>query len=678
MKKLILLSLLLASYAFSFSQSGEKSNPQQFLWNYQLPEKNSNGPMEVLVKGNYYFKKDIIGTVCKVYLHFKVTELEFMSKYGTRRYKYKGDIYREDEVRATDGLAGKGFDGLNITAVRIRIRANHIRNPEDAYIGGTIAHTVGEVDKDADLNNLSLNLVSSEMTLVNWTGGSELEARLSAMNKLVDNRQKYKTIIAQADEAFNAKNWGEAKTKYQQASNIFNTEPYPKSQLSRINKMLEDQKLSDAEKTTVSSGQNTNSNNKTVSGSNTAAVVKKQGTGTAGSGSTDIWRTDNAAGRMEGVPADAPPMIMDKSGNHYVKDAAGKYIQTSKEHYDRVKKEHTDAKNKLAQDANAAQKKKNEEELLQKLNASQNKFLDDMKAAREKDERDGALMANSFYKAQAKKEVRSDMNNLTKLDGSFESLEALENAYLEQRSALYDQQEQLVNAGREHVSASMDYAFKDANANVAAYKGLATGLANLASDAEAEKEARAARIRLENEKRRQEQLFKERKQKQLLDLRRNLLKQCADGGVPFSWHKVSSDELYFFSYIIPAEGVEKGNPSVLVSNVFTVQKSADGTWPYKNSILNELKKAAGSSAKIILVGYYTDEEEAKKVQESFVSIGTKSEMAIKPFLYKRKKTTGAGTVNSADLWNSANGKKSEEKSSSGKSSDLWNKTGGNQ
>ena len=85
MKKLILLSLLLASYAFSFSQSGEKSNPQQFLWNYQLPEKNSNGPMEVLVKGNYYFKKDIIGTVCKVYLHFKVTELEFMSKYGNVR-----------------------------------------------------------------------------------------------------------------------------------------------------------------------------------------------------------------------------------------------------------------------------------------------------------------------------------------------------------------------------------------------------------------------------------------------------------------------------------------------------------------------------------------------------------------------------------------------------------------
>lgn len=674
MKKLILLSLLLASYAFSFSQSGEKSNPQQFLWNYQLPEKNNNGPMEVLVKGNYYFKKDIIGTVCKVYLHFKVTELEFMSKYGTRRYKYKGQIYREDEVRATDGLAGKGFDDLNITSVRIRIRANHIRNPEDAYIGSTIAHTVGEVDKDADLNNLSLNLVSSEMTLVNWTGGSELEARLSAMNKLVDNRQKYKTIIAEADEAFKAKNWEGARRKYQQASGLFNSEPYPKSQLARIDKALEEQKLSTAPKSELGSGSNTGGNFRPGYGGNASTAVKKQETVP---GSTAVWKTGGNEGRQEGIPPNAPPMIMDKSGNHYVQDASGKYVQTSKEHYDRVKKEHTDAKNKLAQEAYNEQKKKNEQELLDKLHASQNKFLDDMKAKKEKDERDGELMATSYYKAEAKKNVRSEMNSLSTLDGSYESLEALQNAYLEQRSALYDQQEQLVNAGREHVSASMDYAFKDANANVAAYKGLATGLANMASDAEAEKEARAARIRLENERRRQEQLFKERKQKQLLDLRRNLLKQCADGGVPFSWHKVSSDELYFFSYIIPAEGVEKGNPSVLVSNVFSVQRSADGTWPYKSSILNELKKAAGSNAKITLVGYYTDEKEAIKVQESFVGIGTKSEMAMKPFLYKRKKTTGSATVNNADLWNNSNGKKPGEKSSAGKSSDLWNKSGEN-
>jgi Uncharacterized protein conserved in bacteria with the myosin-like domain len=665
MKTLVAVCLLLPVTLPLIAQDGARSNPREFIWNYELPGKNESGPMDINVKGSYYFSKEIIGAKCNIYLHFRATSLEFMAKYGTRRYRYKGKIYREDEVRATDGQGSRGFDALKITSVSINLSVGNLRNPRNVTVGSNIAVVVGELDKDADLNHLSLNLATSRLAFANWSGSLELESRLMAMNKLIDKREQYKKHIALGDNLFNAGNWQQAKQQYQEAAALFSNESYPRNQISKIDKRLADEKApaANAKKETATTPAKTGTikNEDDLWGSPAKSTTAAKTTTTA---------TD---GRQPGIPANTPPMVMDNRGNYYVQNSSGKYVQTTKEHYESVKKDFYAVKNKQAQEAADAQKKKADQEALNRFYASQNAFMNDVKARQRKIEQESRLLANSFYAAQAQKEAKAGLRELSTLAGSFESLEELEAAYQSQRMALASQQEQLTEAGRNHVAASMDYAFKDADAKVGAYKGLATGLANLASDAAADKAAREARAQLEAERSRQEAAIKERKRQQMLSMRRALIKNSPDGGVPLSFHKVAGNDLYFFSYVLPKTGIETENPTILVSNVYRIQRYSDGSWPFKKSLQNELKKAAGTTDAVVMVGYYTLEADAKKMYESFISLAGKSGMQLKPFTYKGKKSSGY-TSGGAELWDS--GKDTQKTNNRTSDNDLWG-TGSN-
>jgi hypothetical protein len=428
--------------------------------------------------------------------------------------------------------------------------------------------------------------------------------------------------------------------------------------------------------------------------SNTGTEVEINGAANTGNGAKskvgnssddDYWGTGNSTaakkpeGKQAGIPDDAPPMVMDKAGNYYVQNEHGKYVKTDKANYDAVKKDYHTAKNSSATEAYDTQKKQNEQAVLKEFYDGQNDFIDNMKKQQAKSERDGQLMATSYYTAQAKSQAREGLQDLSRLDGSFESLEDLNAAFYQQYSAISDQHQQLTDAGRDKVAANMDYAFKDADANTAAFKGLATGLANLASDAAAEREARQARERLKAERAEQARLIKERKWRTLLAMRTELLKKFPEGGVPLSFHKVPGNDLYFFAYVLAPGALNEEKTTVQVSNVYHVQRHNDGAWPFKNTIVNELKKASGAANNLVMVGYYTDQEQANQMHEAFVNIAMKSDMNILTFNYKGKKSSAAAGGANNDFWSGAAGNKPSQKAtpktnkSNNKSSedDFW-------
>ncbi|MGN6509914.1 MAG: hypothetical protein ACTHLD_10695 [Chitinophaga sp.] len=345
---------------------------------------------------------------------------------------------------------------------------------------------------------------------------------------------------------------------------------------------------------------------------------------------------------------EGPPVATDKEGNHYVKDSEGRYVQTTKENYERVRTAINEKKNKAAQEAYLAEKAKNEQALLGQLHTAQNSFLKNMEETKRKDARDGQLMATSFYARRAATEARAGLQDASHLSGAYESLEELQADFEQQYAAISDAKEEMLSAGRNHVSASMNYAFKDADAKTAAYQSLATGVGNLLSDAAAERRAREARAQLERERAAHERYIKEKKRLALLKMRNGLLKNFPEGGVPLSSHKVAADDLYFFTYVMAPAAVNEPRPKVLVSNVYRIQRYGDGTWPFKRTILGEIKKASGAKENIVMVGYYTDESEAAQMHAAFVSIAKKAEMDTVMFTYKGKKASGSGS--SANYW----------------------------
>ena len=148
------------------------------------------------------------------------------------------------------------------------------------------------------------------------------------------------------------------------------------------------------------------------------------------------------------------------------------------------------------------------------------------------------------------------------------------------------------------------------------------------SDAEREKEARAARARLEEQRQEMLAQIEAKRWQMTLQMRRDLIKNFPDGNLPLSSQKVEADTLYFFSYTFDERQLAQPNPSLVVSNTFPVQRRGDGTWPYKNPMNGDLQKL--SAGKNTLMGFHATRELADSVRNSFLNLANRSAVSVVP------------------------------------------------
>lgn len=315
------------------------------------------------------------------------------------------------------------------------------------------------------------------------------------------------------------------------------------------------------------------------------------------------------------------------------------------------------------------------QQVINNLKKQDEDFFNATEERNKKIERDGNLMLTSYYTAQAYTNSKEELKNLSKLNGSYESLEELNQAFQIQYNAISNQSLIVSDNSKAAFQSNADYYFRDADESGKALKDLAVGVNSLIADAKAEREAREAKEKLKAERERIEKEIKEKKWEATLKMRMHLLKSFPEGGLPLSSHKLNTNTVYCFAYALDSNGIQNEKATSFVSNVFPINKLNDDTWPYKNAVSQEIKKnCAKCNQKMNIVGYYTDETKAIEMQKAFIDFATKSNINIQLFTFLGKKRSSNSSKSNADtdFWETKNKEKQKQNTAKKHKTDFWN------
>lgn len=161
-----------------------------------------------------------------------------------------------------------------------------------------------------------------------------------------------------------------------------------------------------------------------------------------------------------------------------------------------------------------------------------------------------------------------------------------------------------------------------------------------------------------------------RRKAAIFGLRQKMFTVFSEGKLPLESSNVKQNEVYIFAYIANKENLLIQEAGVIaISNVIAVKKMDDGSFPYKSTLVNDLKKFG--SGNVTILGYYLDEGQAKEMQSKFNELAAKSGLQIKSFSYNSIKKESADAT---DFWET--GTKTDQrpkpKNSNTKDSGFWN------
>lgn len=396
----------------------------------------------------------------------------------------------------------------------------------------------------------------------------------------------------------------------------------------------------------------------------------------SGATSLSITSTASGASARSGTTTTSPDIGKGPDGKYYRKTENGTYQQISYEAYQALKQQ------KAAADkpASAVTTSQNSAQTLaatqQQLQSMTNNFLNQQAEMQRQSEQRMALGMQSYYAAEAVRNGKDNLNNLTRLSGSYNSVEELEEEFNQKYYAVNAEVETLNEARNQQLQANYNYLYNNSSETDKAIGQAAVAIGGLINNMRAEKEKREAKEALQRQREQARAEIEARKKAALLQLRKTFFSQFPDGGVPLSSHKVTVNELYFFSYTFNNDHISHSAPLVTVSNVFPIAQYGDGTWPFKTGVVSDVKKT-GAQGAVTLVGYYASKDMADQMRSSFLSLAKKCQMSIKDISYKGKKASGTA---GADFWGNAAGSKSRSgaDSASGKQStakaaqdDFW-------
>jgi hypothetical protein len=165
--------------------------------------------------------------------------------------------------------------------------------------------------------------------------------------------------------------------------------------------------------------------------------------------------------------------------------------------------------------------------------------------------------------------------------------------------------------------------------------------------------------RLANEQRQQEReeederrqaaaaVVKANKQK-LVNNRKSLIAKFPDSKTPLSYEVKDVTEIYYFVYSYQAAAIGGDAPVIYISNEFSLAKYADGTWPFKASLIEKIAKT-NKGLDFILSGYYLTQIEAAEQKQLLMNSANEYGFIVNKISYTSKKSleTSSGSI---DYW----------------------------
>lgn len=161
------------------------------------------------------------------------------------------------------------------------------------------------------------------------------------------------------------------------------------------------------------------------------------------------------------------------------------------------------------------------------------------------------------------------------------------------------------------------------------------------------------------------------KRLQMIASRKTLFKNYPDGKTPLSYQAKEATEVYFFSYSYQAATLEEDSPLIYISNVFSISKYGDGSWPFKSNLLANIAKT-NKGLDLILSGYYESREKAEEEQQLLENTAKSYEFSVKSISYVGIKSDDKPKA-STDYWGN-NTNKTNSKTNSDKNNNQASKT----
>jgi hypothetical protein len=260
------------------------------------------------------------------------------------------------------------------------------------------------------------------------------------------------------------------------------------------------------------------------------------------------------------------------------------------------------------------------------------------------------MIAQNFYYAEAIRNGKQNLAELSTLSGNYTSIQQLEADFNQQYSAIRGQVTAIESNRNAALNNAVSANFNGNSTEQAIGQGVRL-LGGIINSAKASKEEKEAKERLRIAREQQIAAINAAKQKARIDLRNQLMKSFPNGGTPLSAHKITSSEVFMFGYIIDKTTITNETAIVSVSNVFPVAQYSDGTFPLRTTVSNKLQGIGKGD--VIMVGYYTDKKAAEQMRNSFVSLAQKSELAVNNVVLKTLSgSTGTAAGSSGDFWES--------------------------
>jgi hypothetical protein len=274
---------------------------------------------------------------------------------------------------------------------------------------------------------------------------------------------------------------------------------------------------------------------------------------------------------------------------------------------------------------------------------------------------------NSFYAIEAALNARNDLRANTTFSGTYNTIQELDAAFKEKMAGISKNIQEIESANTALLVSGAELLINNTNNEVTQIVGgVAVGVGAILLDANSEKQKQNAEEKLKSERDKQVQIIEERKRLQYFEFRKEIFTNFKDGGLPISSHKIDNKKVYLFSYIIEPDSLKNDSFNIMISNVFSVSKFSDDTWPFKNSLVNNISKKSNGIGKVIIMGYYISETEAEITKKSLLGILNTAKARIIEFKFNWDDIVDN---NDKDFW----GNQKQNSIDSGKEASFWDK-----
>jgi len=360
-----------------------------------------------------------------------------------------------------------------------------------------------------------------------------------------------------------------------------------------------------------------------------------------------------------------PDFIRTTNGGYYHRGADGRFREVTEEAYQQAKKAAANSNSTIIPE----EKKMTADEVSATLNKM---FADDRDrnaAIDAKVNQFSQAMQQNFYYAEAIRNGKQNLAEMSTLSGNYNSIAELEAAFNQKYSSIRSEVQGIEQSRNAILNNAVNNNFNGSSTEQSIGQGVAL-IGSFFNSVKASKEEREAKEALRAERQRQEKALIAAKQKARMDLRNQLLKTFPSGGTPLTAHKITLAQVYMFSYIVDTTILNNAISEVSVSNVFPVAQYSDGSYPLRTVVSDKLKGIAHGEVR--LVGFYADKNAAEQMRNSFINLAQKSELGIKQVTVKSTVGNNSGsTATKNDFWET--GKKNNLLTdTTKKKTDFWN------